>query len=399
MTAVQQRPLLVTLAACLVAAVLPLHSQQPVLAIRARAMVDVQRGRLIEHATVLVQGGRIIAAGPSVDVSVPASASLIDLPATTLLPGLIDAHVHLTLGGQPSANARSTLLAGFTTVQDLGAAAYTNVALRDAISAGRTEGPRVVASGPWLGISGGTCDFNGIGVRGAEAFRARVREDVKRGADLIKVCVTGWLADAVSDPARYEISDEELSAALDEAHRLGRRVAVHALSEAGIRASVSRGADLVVHAGFPSPETVAIMKTRDVQQLPTLFSLSTAKPEHFSALQAHMRRAVAAGLPVAFGTDAGVIPHGANAREFEYLAAIGLDAPSAVRAATLFAARAVGMPEDIGVLAPGRLADVIGVEGNPLEDVRLLQQVSFVMKEGKVFKGGSAGRLYVERAF
>ena len=303
-----------------------------------------------------------------------------------MLPGLIDAHVHLTLAGQPSANARATLSAGFTTVQDLGAAAYANVALRDAIAAGRLDGPRVVASGPWLGISGGTCDFNGIGVRGAEAFRARVRQDVEHGVDLIKVCVTGWLADAVEQPSKYEISDGELAAAVDEAHRLGKRVAVHALSSGGITVAVRLGADLVAHAGFPSPETVATMKARGIRQLPTLFSLSTGNPEHVSALRTHMRSAAAAGLPIAFGTDAGVIPHGDNAREFEHLASIGLEAPAALRAATLSAAAAVGLAGEVGVLAPGRLADVIGVNGNPLQDVRALQHVSFVMKDGKVYR-------------
>ena len=372
-------------AAC-VSVVLPLGAQPAPVAIRARAMIDVEAGRLIENATIVVEDGRIVAAGRSADVPVPQTASRIDLPATTLLPGLIDAHVHLTLAGQPAANARATLAAGFTTVQDLGAAAYTNVALRDAIAAGRIEGPRVVVSGPWLGITGGTCDFIGIGVRGAEAFRRRVREDVEHGVDLIKVCVSAWLAEAVQDPAKYEISDDELRAAVDEAHRLGKRVAVHALSQAGIAIAVRLGADLVVHGGFPSPETVAAMKARGVQQLPTLFSLSTAPPEQFSALRAHMRRAVDAGLPVAFGTDAGVIPHGANAREFDYLASIGLDAPSALRAATVWAARAVGMPNDVGALARGRRADVVGVAGNPLEDLQTLRQVSFVMKEGKVFK-------------
>jgi imidazolonepropionase-like amidohydrolase len=373
-----------TAAVLCIAIVLPLDARQPRVAIRARAMVDVSRGRLIANATIVVRGGRIVAAGSSVDVTVPADAAVIELPETTLLPGLIDAHVHLTLGGQPSANARATLAAGFTTVQDLGAAAYANVVLRDTIKAGRLEGPRVVASGPWLGIAGGTCDFNGIGVRGAEAFRRRVREDVERGADLIKVCVTGWLADAVRDPPKYEISDDELRAAIDEAHRLGKRVAVHALSEGGIRISVRLGADLVVHAGFPSPETVAAMKKRSVQQLPTLFSLSTADPEHVSAVHTRMREAVSAGLPVAFGTDAGVIPHGTNAKEFEHLASIGLDAVSALRTATLSAARAVDMSADIGELSQGRLADVIGVTGNPLQDLRTLQHVSFVMKEGKV---------------
>ncbi len=353
-------------------------------------MVDVDGGRLIQQATVLIRGDRIIAAGATADVHVPADASRMDLPATTLLPGLIDAHVHLTLGGEAAANARATLAAGFTTVQDLGAAAYANVILRDAIKAGRTEGPRVIASGPWLGVSGGTCDFNGIGVRGVDAFRGRVREDVKRGADLIKVCVSGWLADAVQHPANYEISDDELTAAIEEAHRLGRRVAVHALSEAGIAVAVRLGADLVVHAGFPTADTVTLMKERRVQQLPTLFSLSPPNGKHVAALRTHMQGAVAAGLPVAFGTDAGVIPHGANAREFEYLAAIGLDPASALRAATVSAARAVGMPTELGALAAGRLADVIGVEGNPLEDLRTLQQVTFVMKGGKVVRGGGS---------
>jgi imidazolonepropionase-like amidohydrolase len=365
---------------------LSLDAQPPRVVIRARGMIDVENGRLIENATVVVEGDRIVAAGSRNDVAVPADAAPIDLPELTLLPGLIDAHVHLTLAGEPSANARATLAAGFTTVQDLGAQAYANVALKQAINEGRVEGPRVVASGPWLGIAGGTCDFSGIGVRGAEAFRQRVRQDVERGADLIKVCVTGWVADALKDPAKYEISDEELTAAVQEAHTLDRRVAVHALSEGGIAIAVRLGADLVAHAGFPSPETVGTMKERSIPLLPTLFSLSGNTPERVSALQSHMRRAAVNGLPIAFGTDAGVIPHGQNAREFEYLASIALDAHSAIRAATLSGARAVGMPGDIGVLSTGRLADVIGVEGNPLEDLRTLQRVRFVMKAGKVFK-------------
>jgi imidazolonepropionase-like amidohydrolase len=235
----------------------PLHAQEPSVAIRARGLIDVERGRLIENATVVVRSGRIVAAGPSADVRAPANASLIQLPDTTLLPGLIDAHVHLTLAGTPAANARATLAAGFTTVQDLGAVTYANITLRDDIRAGRIEGPRVVASGPWLGIAGGICDFGGIGVRGADAFRQRVRQDVARGADLIKVCVTGWLADAVDHPDTYEIGDDELAVAIGEAHRLGKRVAVHALNEAGIGAAVRRGADLVVHGGHRVPRRAA----------------------------------------------------------------------------------------------------------------------------------------------
>jgi imidazolonepropionase-like amidohydrolase len=364
--------------------------QQTALVIEAQRMIDVQEGRAIENAVIVVNGGRIVAAGPAGSVGVPANASIVKLPSTTALPGLIDAHVHLTLGGNPAANARATLEAGFTTVQDLGAAAYANIRLRDAIAAGRVEGPRVVASGPWLGVTGGTCDFNGIGVRGAEAFRRRVRDDVAHGADLIKVCVTGWLADAVNAPAKYEIGDAELSAAIAEAHAQGKRVAVHALSQGGIDAAVRMGADLVVHGGFTSSGTVAVMEQRRVPQLPTLFSFASVPPEQLRALQAHLREAVKAGLPVAFGTDAGVIPHGANAREFEQLEAIGLDSRAAIRAATVGAAAAVGLSRDAGVLAPGRFADIIGVDGNPLEDLRLLQKVQFVMKEGRIIKGPGA---------
>ena len=368
------------------AAVTSLSAQPADVAIVARGMIDVERGRLIDNAVVLVRGSRIVAAGARGDVAIPEGASRIDLPSAILLPGLIDAHVHLTLAGAPAANARATLAAGFTTVQDLGAAGYANVAVRDAIAKGRIEGPRVVAAGPWLGVSGGTCDFNGIGVRGVDAFRARVREDVEHGADLIKVCVSGWLADAVASPAKYEISDDELRAAIDEAHARGKRVAVHALSEAGIAAAVRFGADVVAHGGFASAETVRVMKQRGIPQLPTLFSLSSAPADQFAALRAHMRQAVAAGLPVAFGTDAGVIPHGDNAREFDELAAIGLDPAAALRAATVSAAAAVGMPKEIGVLAPGRLADIVGVAANPLQDLKTLQRMTFVMKDGKPVK-------------
>jgi imidazolonepropionase-like amidohydrolase len=204
---------------------------------------------------------------------------------------------------------------------------------------------------------------------------------------LIKVCVSGWLADAVNQPAQYEISDAELIAAIDEAHTRGKRVAVHAISEGGIAAAVKAGADLVVHGGFPSAATVATMKQKRIYELPTLFSLSRGQPDAAAPLAAAMKNAVAAGLPIAFGTDAGVIRHGNNAREFESLVSIGLDPAAAIRTATINAAAAVGKPNDIGVLSKDRFADVIGVEGDPLSDVKALQQVAFVMKDGVVIKG------------
>jgi hypothetical protein len=207
----------------------------------------------------------------------------------------------------------------------------------------------VLASGRWIGVKGGTCDFGGIGVRGAAAFRERVHEEVRRGADVIKVCVSGWLADARREPERYEISDDELEAAIDEAHRLKRRVAVHAISAGGIDAAIRTGADLVVHAGFVEAKTVERMRARSIYLLPTLFSFSRTQPQvDVLALFAHLRDAIRAGLPVAFGTDAGVIAHGRNAREFESLRELGREPLEAIRMATVHAASAVGLADSIG---------------------------------------------------
>ncbi len=345
------------------------------LVLRARWVINVESGRAIENGSIAVDGDRI-------QRQARAAARVIDLGDLTLLPGLIDAHVHLTLAGEAEANARATLLAGFTTVQDLGAVGYQNLELRDAIEAGRVVGPRVVASGPWLGISGGICDFEGIGVRGAEAFRRRVREDVARRSDLIKVCVSGWLEEAFREPEKYEISDEELSAAIEEAHRLDRRVAVHALSEAGIETAVDMGVDLLVHGGFTPAGTGDRMMARSIYQLTTLSSLPGGAA--LDSLRSHLRASVALGLPVAFGTDAGVILHGTNAREFAELSSLGLSPTAALRAATLDAARAVGLEGQVGTLRPGAFADVIGVEGNPLDDLTALGRVKFVMKAGRI---------------
>jgi imidazolonepropionase-like amidohydrolase len=347
-------------------------------------VIDVERGEAREKAIVAVSGDRVLAAEP-------ANARVLDLGELTLLPGLIDAHVHLTLRGKAEENARATLLAGFTTVQDLGAVDYKNLELRDAIAADQVPGPRVVASGPWLGISGGICDFGGIGVRGPDAFRERVSADVARGADLVKVCVSGWLEEAFRSPSKFEISPQELSAAIEEAHRLGKRVAVHALSAAGIETAIELGADLVVHGGFTPPATVERMKVLGIRQLTTLSSLAGAGPEPaVRALRSHLGSSLALGLPLAFGTDAGVIPHGDNAREIEELLGIGMTARDALRAATVEAARAVGLPGQVGTLAPGAFADVIGIDGNPLTDLSALRRVKFVMKAGRVFLGPGA---------
>lgn len=348
----------------------------------ARWVLNVERGEAIEHGLIIVKGERIATLGRKGEIA--AEGEETNLGDVTLMPGMIDAHVHLMLGGTAEANARATLKAGFTTVQDLGALNYANIKIRNSIREGKFPGPTVIASGPWLGVSGGTCDFQGIGVKGAEAFRARVKKDVDEGADLIKVCASGWLAQAVERPDSVEISEEELRAAIDEAHALKRRVAVHALSERAIALSVTHGADLIVHGGFTAKETVASMAQRRVFQIPTLYSQRANVPATvYDKLQKHLGAAFREGLPIAFGTDAGVIRHGQNAKEFAELAGMGLRPIEAIRAATVEAAKAVGLPGQIGVLKPGAAADIIAVEGNPLNDLTALQKVKFVMKAGE----------------
>jgi imidazolonepropionase-like amidohydrolase len=361
----------------------PAPTDSPLVAIRAARLLDVERGIVVPNAIVLVRGERIAAVGPASSVPVPPGTPVTDLGDVTVLPGLIDTHVHLTLGGNADSNARATLAAGFTTVQDLGSLGYAGLALRDDIAAGRTVGPRVIAAGPWLGVSGGTCDFQGIGVRGAEAFAARVQEDIRRGADVIKVCVTGWVADGFANPEQVEISEAELRAAIAAAHAAGRRIVAHAIARGGVRLAVRLGVDAVVHAGFADSATAREMRARGIRLSPTLHSFSPqAATEHHRALLASLRTQVGAGVPLVFGTDAGVIRHGRNAREFERLVEAGLTPLAAIRSATIDAAASIGWGDRIGSLTVGKLADLVAVEGNPLEDLAALGRVRFVMKGG-----------------
>lgn len=355
----------------------------PVTVLRAAGYLDVERGVVVRPATLRIEGDRI--AEVTRERRSPPGAAVLDLGDLILLPGLIDTHVHLLLGGPARANAESTLAAGFTTVQDLGSLGYAALALRDSIAAGRLRGPRVLASGPWLGVSGGTCDFSGIGVRGAEAFAQRVREDVARGADLVKLCVTGWAEDGHRDPGRVELTDAELGAAIAEAHRLGRRIVAHAIGAEGVRRAVAAGIDGVAHGGFADTATQRAMAARGVWLAPTLRSVEVqpATPA-LDSLRRHMRRLLAGPVPLVFGTDAGVIPHGRNAREFGALIRHGMSPARAIRSATADAAAALGLSRLVGRLAPGMLADVIAVEGDPLADPAALERVRFVMQGGVV---------------
>jgi imidazolonepropionase-like amidohydrolase len=404
--------------------------------LRAGRMLDVRRGRLVENVVILVRGETIEAVGPAGQVRVPADARVIDLSRATVLPGLIDMHTHLT--GEPryigysalglsvprqaligAKNARLTLMAGFTTVRNVGASGYTDVALRDAIEAGDLPGPRMVVSGPALGITGGHCDESLLppeyrhraeGVAdGPAAVLQKVREVIKYGADVIKVCATGGVLSKGDNPEAYEFNEDELRVIVQEAHKLGRKVAAHAHGLAGILLAVRVGVDSIEHGSFIDDEAVRLMKEKGVYLVPTLyladwfmenapklqvppFIMEKARKVMPAARQ-NIRRAFQMGVPVAFGTDAAVYPHGLNAREFAVMVRLGLTPLQAIQAATLHAAELLGWSDRIGTLEPGKFADIIAVEGNPLEDVTVLERVRFVMKGGEVYRNDFGGRL------
>ena len=356
------------------------------LVLRAAAMIDPRDGKVVPDPVVVVREGRIVAVGPGTTTAVPEGEPIrtIDLEGLTLLPGLIDAHVHLTLGSArttPEMRALATLRAGFTTVQDLGGTGEGAIPLRDAIRAGQVEGPRVVAAGPWIGVSGGTCDFDGSQPAAGEIVD-RVEEVLARGADVVKLCVTGWVSDALARPDSVEIDGEELSRAIETAHRAGRRAVAHAIGQVGVRMAVEAGIDALVHAGFPDSTTMAQMVSRGTAWIPTLQSFQGIPGAE--DLGENVARASADGVTLVFGTDAGVIPHGANESEFAAMILAGVPVAEALRSATLSAADLLGLASEIGSLEPGKSADVIAVEGNPLADPSAFRRVRFVMKEGQI---------------
>jgi imidazolonepropionase-like amidohydrolase len=398
-------------------------AQEPVV-VRAARMVDVVRGELIAPAVVVVANGKIVNLGSS---GAPAGARTIDLGDLTLLPGLIDAHTHLTgdIAGdwvtrsvrelpadaalRGAANARKTLLAGFTTVRDVGAPGFSDVSLMKAIDAGFVPGPRMIPSAHAIGITGGHCDDTGwapgvneLGPKDGvadgvdEAVKA-VRYQIKHGAKVIKVCATAGVLSFDATVGAQQLSDAELQAIVQEAARHGVKVAAHAHGTEGIKAAVRAGVASIEHGSMIDDEAADLMKRRGTYLVPTAYPLGTFKfeslPPPIAAkarqlvpmAQASHRRAIRAGVKIAFGTDAAVYPHGDNAHEFAAYVAYGMRPADAVRTATVNAADLLGV-SDRGVIAAGKLADLIAVRGNPLEDVRVLEQVPWVMKGGVVVK-------------
>ena len=397
--------------------------------LRARHLLDVKSGKMLDDQAVVIQGDTILYVGPATDVKSQPGASIIDLPAATLVPGLIDAHTHLTFDLGHSGysglsvsvsrsaligakNARITLEAGFTTVRNLGAAGYSDVALRDAILAGDVPGPRMLVSRPAIGITGGHCDNNLLpfeyhatddGVAdGIEAVQHKVREVIKYGADVIKVCVTGGVVTKGDNPNTSEFTLEELKAIVADAHRLGRKVAAHAHGAQGVQFASDAGVDSVEHGHLMDDGAIAELAKNGTYLVPTLYlvdwynenATKSGLPEFArrkmrdisGAGKGNVQKAMAAGVKIAFGTDAGAYPHGLNARELGVYVKIGMTPLAAIRTATVNAADLLGWSNKIGTIEPGKWADIIAVDGDPLKDVATFEHVKFVMKGGEVVK-------------
>ena len=404
------------------------HESAPApVVLHAARMLDVDSGRLIAPGEILVRGERIVAAGSKVEH--PADARMIDLGDTTLLPGLIDAHVHLFLhpGGEAEQTfnesvaertiratlaARDDLLAGFTAERDMGTegAGAADTAVRDAIDRGAIPGPRLRISGNAIDILGGHEDAIGLNpeqhalpnatqANSAEQLVAAIREQVKLGADFIKIYQTGkdHIAEGVfSTP--YQFSEDELRVAVHEAARTGRHVAVHATGEPGAGYAARAGVASIDHGYQLGTDTMKLMRDRGIFAVPTFsvleyFAAHAATPqaaERYRAIQAYhvgqFKVQLAAHVPVALGSDVGPFPHGTQAREFALLVQYGMSPLAAIQAGTINAAKLLDWEHDIGRLAAGRYADIVAVPGDPLQDIEVLQRVRFVMKGGVVFR-------------
>src|SRR5262245_2453290 len=408
----------------------PSQSQQPaqrLVAVKAAHALDTRAGVMISNAVIVIEGDRVKTIGAN--AAIPAEVEVIDLGSKTVLPGLIDCHPHLTF--EPSQmgysslgvsvprsaltgakNARRTLEAGFTTVRNVGAKDYADVALRDAINDGDVMGPRIVASGPALGITGGHCDENllppvfhlqGGGVAdGIEGMQHKVREVIKYGADVIKICATGGVLSKGDDPNASQYTLEEMKAIVADAHRLGRKVAAHAHGAEGVRWASEAGVDSIEHGHLMDDAAVATLKKNGTYLVPTLF-LGEYMLEHLdksdvpeyskqkmrdvaAAMQKNVKKAFDAGVKVAFGTDAAVYPHGLNAGEFHVYVKLGMTPLAAIQTATINASDLLGPKFPVGTLEPGKFADLIAVDGDPTKDVTTLEHVKFVMKAGAVYK-------------
>ena len=399
--------------------------------VTADRMVDVLAGRVVDRPMVVIENGRIARVETGGAGALPPGARLIALPGKTILPGLIDMHVHLDsnprYGGysrlqftdsfwvaQGVRNARDMLEAGFTTVRNVGSDDYSDVGYKQAIDEGLITGPRIVPAAYALGATGGHCDQTflppsfkakspAVGDNPQE-LRARVREQRKYGAEVIKVCATGGVFSRNTEPGQQQLSEDELRAIADEAHQWGLRTAAHAHGAAGIKAAIRAGIDTIEHASLVDEEGIRLAAER---KQPVWFSMDIFNTDYTQAEGArngvleenlrkdrevaqiqrdNFRRAHKAGVRMVFGSDAGVMPHGTAAGQFRVMVDYGMTPMEAIQAATRNAAQALGREGDVGAIAVGRYADLVAVDGDPSRDVRLLEKPAVVIKGGEVVK-------------
>ncbi|HEV3457669.1 MAG TPA: amidohydrolase family protein [Thermoanaerobaculia bacterium] len=417
----------VRVAALLIGTLAPTAARAEVLALTADRMIEVRSGRVVHDAVVIVEGERIKAAGPRAAVAVPVGARVVELGNRTLLPGLFDMHVHLSSGStrpkkfiqfffdgavdealRAADNARATLAAGFTSVRSAGDNDYIDVALDKAIEEGFAIGPRITPAGYQISMTGGHGDDTGFppgvyehtpeqGIAdGPQQLLRAVRYQIKHGARVIKLMVTGGVSSFERSLDVQQFSEEEMRTVVEEARRNRVKVLAHAEALAGTLAAVLAGVDSIEHGSQLDDEAIRLMKEKGTYMVPTplagLEDVNRDWPEEMKAKSSEERRratasltkAIRAGVKIAYGTDAGAIAHGRNARQFALLVEAGMSPLDAIRSATLAAADLLGTP-DRGTLEPGQLADVVAVPGDPLADVHAMEQVDFVMRGGVIF--------------
>ncbi len=403
---------------------------QQVTYIKAGRLLDVADGRMLTDRTIVVRGERIERTGSASSIDIPADANVVDLSDATVLPGLIDMHVHLT--GDPdahgyknlaasiprnalfgAANARRMLTAGFTSARNIGAGGYADIALRDAINHGDVPGPRMRVTGPALGITGGHCDNNLLPPRfesfsdgvadGPWEIRKQIRENAKYGADLTKFCATGGVLSKGTSVGKQQYTLQEMATIVAESHQRDRKVAAHAHGTEGIKAAIEAGVDSVEHASLIDAEGIRMaldagtFLVMDVYVSDYILEMGEAAgflPESLQkerkvgqAQRNSFQKAHEAGVRMAFGSDAGVYPPGMNAKQFAYMVQYGMTPMEAIQAATIHAAELLGWPADVGAIEAGMYADIIAVRGNPLDDISVLEDVRFVMKGGEIYTG------------
>jgi imidazolonepropionase-like amidohydrolase len=406
--------------------------QSKIKAIKAGRLIDVVSGTILKNQIILIDNNLITEIGNN--VSIPKDAEIIDLSNSTVLPGLIDCHTHMS--GEPSEDyygdifrktsidyavrapiyAKRTLEAGFTTCRDLGSADLIDISLRNAINEGVIEGPRMYVATFALGATGGHSDVTGFnpniawkgnpdftGVAdGVDEIRKRVRNNIKWGADVIKVCATAGVMSEEESVGAPQYSLEEMKALVDEAHMWGKKVAAHAHGTEGINRAVLAGVNSVEHCSILDDQTIKLMKEKGTYMVPTLYALDyiieTYSKKGFPEKiinkaksikiekEKSFERAVKAGVKIAYGTDAAVMPHGWNAKDFSYMVKAGMTPMQAIQSATINAADLLDIKNKAGSITIGKYADIIAVENNPLDDVTILEHVKFVMKDGTVYK-------------